>query len=98
MLIAASIAGDICTQATLLLQLCRPSQNISGSNPNTKSHPPVLVPPMSNPIICSWLLSATGWTDLNLWSVPPVAVTTLAIAWLLIDGRRDKSPPKGVAA
>jgi predicted MFS family arabinose efflux permease len=44
------------------------------------------------------LLSATGWTDLNLWSVPPVAVTTLAIAWLLIDGRRDKSPPKGVAA
>jgi predicted MFS family arabinose efflux permease len=44
------------------------------------------------------LLSATGWTDLNLWSVPPVAVTTLAIAWLLIDGRRDKAPPKGVAA
>ncbi|MCK7495705.1 MAG: MFS transporter [Comamonadaceae bacterium] len=40
------------------------------------------------------LLSATGWTDLNLWSLPPVAVTTLAIAWLLIDGRRDKAPPR----
>lgn len=29
------------------------------------------------------LLSATGWLDLNLWSLPPVIATTLAIVWLL---------------
>jgi predicted MFS family arabinose efflux permease len=34
------------------------------------------------------LLSATGWTDLNLWSLPPVIVTTLAIGWLLLHRRR----------
>jgi predicted MFS family arabinose efflux permease len=44
------------------------------------------------------LLSTTGWTDLNLWSVPPVVVTTLAIVWLLVDSRRDKSPPQAAAA
>lgn len=36
------------------------------------------------------LLSATGWTDLNLWSVPPVVVTTLAIAWLLLRERAGR--------
>jgi predicted MFS family arabinose efflux permease len=44
------------------------------------------------------LLSTTGWTDLNLWSVPPVVITTLAIAWLLVDSRRDRSPPQAAAA
>jgi predicted MFS family arabinose efflux permease len=40
------------------------------------------------------LLSATGWTDLNLWSLPPVVVTTLAIAWLLYRGRHpSKTAP-----
>jgi predicted MFS family arabinose efflux permease len=34
------------------------------------------------------LLSATGWLDLNLWSLPPVIVTTLAIVWLLWQARR----------
>ncbi len=34
------------------------------------------------------LLSATGWTDLNLWSLPPMIVTTAAIAWLLLHTRR----------
>lgn len=34
------------------------------------------------------LLSTTGWTDLNLWSLPPVVVTTLAIVWLLLTTRR----------
>lgn len=34
------------------------------------------------------LLSATGWLDLNLWSLPPVIVTTLAIVWLLWQQRR----------
>ncbi len=34
------------------------------------------------------LLSATGWTDLNLWSLPPLIVTTAAIAWLLLTTRR----------
>jgi predicted MFS family arabinose efflux permease len=44
------------------------------------------------------LLSATGWTDLNLWSLPPVVVTTLAIAWLLAESRRDRDPAKATAA
>ena len=34
------------------------------------------------------LLSATGWLDLNLWSLPPVILTTLAIVWLLRHQRR----------
>lgn len=34
------------------------------------------------------LLSATGWLDLNLWSVPAVVITTLAIAALLLQERR----------
>ena len=34
------------------------------------------------------LLSATGWLDLNLWSLPPVILTTLAIVWLLLQQRR----------
>jgi len=33
------------------------------------------------------LLSATGWTDLNLWSLPPVIVATVAIGWLLARPR-----------
>ena len=44
------------------------------------------------------LLSTTGWTDLNLWSLPPVVVTTLAIAWLLFDARRGRRPPAVVSA
>ena len=34
------------------------------------------------------LLSTTGWLDLNLWSLPPVILTTLAIIWLLWQQRR----------
>jgi MFS family permease len=41
------------------------------------------------------LLSATGWLDLNLWSLPPVIVTTLAIAWLLL---RDRTGGRAAAA
>lgn len=44
------------------------------------------------------LVSTTGWIDLNLWSLPPVIVTTLAIAWLLFDTRRGQRPPAGVSA
>jgi predicted MFS family arabinose efflux permease len=44
------------------------------------------------------LLSTTGWIDLNLWSLPPVVITTLAIAWLLFDTRRGHRPPAVVSA
>lgn len=44
------------------------------------------------------LLSTTGWIDLNLWSLPPVVVTTLAVAWLLFDTRRGRQPPMVVSA
>jgi predicted MFS family arabinose efflux permease len=29
------------------------------------------------------LLSATGWTELNLYSLPAIALATLAVLWLL---------------
>ena len=40
------------------------------------------------------LLSATGWTDLNLWALPFIVATTLAIGWLLL---RSPRPAPAVA-
>ncbi len=53
----------------------------------------VFVTMISSSAASGALLSATGWTDLNLWSVPPVALTTLAIAWLLIRDRAGRGAP-----
>jgi hypothetical protein len=34
------------------------------------------------------LLSATGWTDLNLYSLPAIVLATAALLWLLARGPR----------
>ncbi len=38
------------------------------------------------------LLSATGWTDLNLFSLPAIVLATAAAAWLLLRSRPAVAP------
>ena len=41
------------------------------------------------------LLSATGWTDLNLFSLPAIVLATAAAAWLLLRSRPAVAPLPG---
>lgn len=40
------------------------------------------------------LLSAGGWTDLNLYSLPAIALATLAVLWLLRRQRLQRQPAR----